>query len=220
MATEKQIAANRRNAQKSTGPTSVEGKAKARFNALKHGMTAEVAVLPHEDPDCYEDLRQSLIDDYEPANAGEAMLVEMVAINYWRLLRARRVESASLSLHVEAIKNRHEVSTDPTDQDDRGLAAAFANPTDSFRNLERYQATVERSYYRAMETLRKTQNDRKRHEAKIGSVPKHATEPKVRVAVAGASAYTTIEAAPLSIPMPQIVSRATQYQSAMSPQLL
>ncbi len=46
MATEKQIAANRRNAQKSTGPKSDAGKAKAKFNALKHGMTADTAVLP------------------------------------------------------------------------------------------------------------------------------------------------------------------------------
>jgi len=49
MATPAQIAANRTNAQKSTGPRSVEGKAASRFNALKHGMDAKSIVLPNED---------------------------------------------------------------------------------------------------------------------------------------------------------------------------
>src|SRR3954454_3354227 len=100
MATEKQIEANRRNAQKSTGPTTAEGKSKAKFNALKHGMTADTAVLPYEDPHSYEQMRQALIAHYEPANAGEHMLVELVVANYWRLLRARRVEAASMILHI------------------------------------------------------------------------------------------------------------------------
>ena len=49
MASQKQIEANRRNAQRSTGPASELGKAVAKFNALKHGMTADTAVLPYED---------------------------------------------------------------------------------------------------------------------------------------------------------------------------
>ena len=44
------MAANRRNAQKSTGPRSAAGKSRARFNALKHGVTAQIPVLPGEDP--------------------------------------------------------------------------------------------------------------------------------------------------------------------------
>jgi len=107
MATEKQIEANRRNAQKSTGPATEVGKTKAKFNALKHGMTADTAVLPYEDPSSYEQLRESLIDNYQPVGAGEQMLVELVAVNYWRLLRARRVEQASMKLHIEALKDRN-----------------------------------------------------------------------------------------------------------------
>lgn len=178
MATEKQIEANRRNAQKSTGPKSESGKAKARFNALKHGMTADVAVLPYEDPNSYEQLREALIGQYQPANAGEQMLVELVVVNYWRLLRARRVEAASFRLHIETIKRRNGKSTLPALDDDAGIAAAFAGPDDTFRNLERYQSGVERSYFRAVETLRKAQNDRRREERrnappeKIGFVSK------------------------------------------------
>src|SRR5256885_16033959 len=54
MATDAQIRANRKNASKSTGPKTEQGKAKARCNALKHGERARVVgampVLPHEDP--------------------------------------------------------------------------------------------------------------------------------------------------------------------------
>ena len=72
MATQKQIEANRRNAQKSTGPVTELGKAIAKFNALKHGMTACTAVLPYEDADSYAELRERFVATYKPANAVEA----------------------------------------------------------------------------------------------------------------------------------------------------
>ena len=56
MATQAQINANRANAQKSTGPRSVEGKSASRFNALKHGIDAASIVIPGEDPADYDAL--------------------------------------------------------------------------------------------------------------------------------------------------------------------
>jgi hypothetical protein len=171
MATQKQIEANRRNAQKSTGPKTVEGKAKAKFNALKHGMTAEVAVLPHEDKLSYEELRQATIDSYQPANGTELMLAELVAVNYWRLLRSRRVETAALDLHIRAYKGRHGISKSPSIDDDCGIATALVDPRNGLESIERYATKAERAYFRAVEALRKAQNDRMRHESKqIGFV--------------------------------------------------
>ena len=164
MATPKQIAANRRNAQKSTGPKTEQGKSKARFNALKHGKTAEAAVLPHEDKISYEELRRATIESYQPANGAELMLTELVALNYWRLLRACRVETATMDLHIRAYKGRHSVSTLPGMDDDCGIATAFADPNNGLSNIERYQTKAERSYFRAVEALRKAQNDRFRRE--------------------------------------------------------
>ena len=60
MSTLRQIEANRRNAQKSTGPTSVAGKAVSSMNALKTGIHAKSLVLPTEKA---ADLDQ-LIDEY------------------------------------------------------------------------------------------------------------------------------------------------------------
>src|SRR5215218_4687651 len=98
MATQKQIDANRRNAQRSTGPSTDLGKAVAKFNSLKHGMTAATAVLPYEDADSYAEIRTSFQATYKPANAVEAALVETIVNSYWRLLRIRRVETATIKL--------------------------------------------------------------------------------------------------------------------------
>src|SRR5919107_1781467 len=123
MASQKQIEANRRNAQKSTGPISDLGKATARFNALKHGMTASTAVLPYEDPLSYAELRESLVATYQPANAVEASLVEVIANSYWRMPRARLVETSTMTLGIRALKKRNNFNPDPREDDDMALAA-------------------------------------------------------------------------------------------------
>lgn len=164
MATDKQIEANRRNAQKSTGPVTQAGKAVARFNALKHGMTAETAVLPFEDPHAYATLREALITHYAPADIGEELLVDLITNSYWRLLRARRVETATMKLGIEALKKRHGLDPAPDRTDDDALAAFFTDEHDTMRKQERYHGTIERAYFRAVETLRKVQNDRIREE--------------------------------------------------------
>ena len=66
MATPAQIAANRANAQKSTGPTSAEGKSISRFNALKHGLDAQSLIIPGEDPAAYDALAADYRDEFAP----------------------------------------------------------------------------------------------------------------------------------------------------------
>ena len=77
MATAAQIEANRRNAQRSTGPKTDEGKARVRRNAFKHGMTARtiMPVLPQEDPKDLEDRTQQAITAMKPRNPLELDLV-------------------------------------------------------------------------------------------------------------------------------------------------
>ena len=154
-------------------------------------MTAEVAVLPHEDKLSYEELRQATIESYQPANGAELMLVELVAINYWRLLRARRVETAGFDLHIRAYKGRHGVSKSPSIDDDCGIATALADPRNGLDAIDRYATKAERAYFRAVEALRKAQNDRLRRESsRIGFVsqtrptPPSNAETPVRYGVA------------------------------------
>ncbi len=102
MATAAQIEANRLNAQKSCGPKTDEGKARARLNALKHGMTARTInpVLPHEDPKELEELTQQFIADLQPRNALERDLVCKAARLSWAIDRGERVETAHLAHRV------------------------------------------------------------------------------------------------------------------------
>ena len=166
MASQKQIDANRRNAQKSTGPVTDLGKATARFNALKHGMTARTAVLPYEDAESYAELRESFHDTYRPANAIEASLVETIANSYWRLLRIRRVETATFDLGIRGLKKKYNASEKPLppDDEDQTVAVVLNDDEDTLLKIERHQTRIERCYFQAIETLRKVQKDRLREE--------------------------------------------------------
>jgi hypothetical protein len=93
MSTQKQIKANRKNAQKSTGPKTDEGKAAVSKNAVKHGLFAAEAVVTSEDPAEYESYRDEFFAEMQPAGAVETMLAERFVSLAWRLLRAQRMQS-------------------------------------------------------------------------------------------------------------------------------
>ena len=94
---------NRRNAQKSTGPRTPEGKNRSRFNAVKHGMTAKTLVLPGEDPDALQERLDSWIGNLQPQNEVEQFLVEQAVQSSWKLDRADRAEVARLSHIIETL---------------------------------------------------------------------------------------------------------------------
>jgi hypothetical protein len=133
-------------------------------------MTAVTAVLPHEDADSYNELRESFLDTYKPANAVEASLVETIANSYWRLLRARRVETAALDMGIRGLKKRHNASLAPIKDDDQSLVVVLNDNEDPMLNVERHQTKIERCYFKAIETLRKVQNDRRREE-RLNPIP-------------------------------------------------
>ena len=84
MASDKQIEANRRNAQKSTGPRTVEGKAKAAGNAIKHGLLSRRIVLDCEDAEEFEAFRAAMVGDLRPAGAVEDLLADHAVASAWR----------------------------------------------------------------------------------------------------------------------------------------
>src|SRR5215471_10420 len=104
MATDKQIEANRRNAQKSTGPRTEEGRAAVRFNGLKHGLRAKSLCLPGDDPDELDAFLDNFEADYRPSTQTEAELVLQIAMATWRLRRFRRVEAALFTFGIEENK--------------------------------------------------------------------------------------------------------------------
>src|SRR5262245_33939099 len=98
----KQIEANRRNALKSTGPRSPEGKQRASRNALRHGLTAETVLEPLEDPEDYKLFEEAIAAEYDGESAVERELVLRLASLLWRLRRATSIEAALFELAGEA----------------------------------------------------------------------------------------------------------------------
>jgi hypothetical protein len=94
MATPAQIAANRRNAIKSTGPRTAAGKVASSRNGLRHGLAARAAVIPGEDPADFERFRAELREALAPRNGLEQVLAETAMMAAWRLRRAWRAEAA------------------------------------------------------------------------------------------------------------------------------
>ena len=95
MTSRAQAAANRRNAARSTGPRSAEGKARAAANALKHGLTATRATLRCEDREAWERLRLDLVARMQPEGEAEAKLVDDLAFHYLRLGRLPLAEAGA-----------------------------------------------------------------------------------------------------------------------------
>ena len=95
MGSEAKIAAARRNGLKSRGPKTAEGKEISRRNALKHGLTATIVMLPGEDPAAYEANRASWIESARPRNAVELGQVERLAYVSFQLARVARAQSAA-----------------------------------------------------------------------------------------------------------------------------
>ena len=91
------LEANRRNAQKSTGPRTEEGKGRSKMNAVKDGMRAQTLVLLDEDPQMLEDRRAAWRASLNPANEVEENAVNAAVEFSWLQDRARRAQDARLA---------------------------------------------------------------------------------------------------------------------------
>jgi len=131
---EAQLAANRANAQHSTGPTSDAGKEKSSQNRLIHGLAGTFRLLSWEDADQFQDLAKSLYNEHQPKTDSERRLVDSMVQHFWLMQRALTLQDQLL--------------TQPElDHKTFGLYL-------------RYQTTNERAYYKAkreFETGRKEQ---------------------------------------------------------------
>ena len=143
----KQIEANRRNALRSTGPTTDEGKLRSRGNAVRHGLTAETVIATLEDAEDYEAFELTIASDYDAPTAVERELVLRLAGVLWRLRRATAIETAffEAASSVQSAKDEHKTlppfvrslfkhtsssGSAPESQNDLLVAFVRANRTD------------------------------------------------------------------------------------------
>jgi hypothetical protein len=100
----RQTEANRRNARKSTGPTTEEGKQRSRCNAVRHGLTAETVIGALEDAEDYKAFEAAVIADYDATSAVERELVLRLASLLWRLRRAATIETGLFEIQAEHLR--------------------------------------------------------------------------------------------------------------------
>ena len=109
MASEKQKQANKKNAKLSSGPKTPAGKSKVAKNAIQHGIFTKELVINagdgKEDLDDYKALLDGLMADLLPQGIMESLLVEKIAVNYWRLRRLVRYETGELRDRLDDFEN-------------------------------------------------------------------------------------------------------------------
>ena len=170
---EKQHAANRANAAKSTGPRTPEGKARSARNARTHGFTASTfAVDRLEELDEVARLRQDAIAVYQPVNSQELFALEQMAISQQTMLRAARLEAGLFANCLESAINDDDTPfssrwqrafagepsplTEPVRAQNRNYAVSdgferMVKQGNAFTLLLRYKTQAERLYRRAIE---------------------------------------------------------------------
>ena len=172
--TKKQIDANHANAKQSTGPRTAEGKARVRLNAIKHGLRAEQVVVlggpTAEDPEEFDSLLSNMLHDCKPAGALERVLVERLAVSFWRLRRAYRFEARAIERANEPnpmSKMLEELSQLPPHkpglQELPGLR--------SLDKLVRYELMIDRELLRTAVQLERLQHTRKLEERRAVPEP-------------------------------------------------
>jgi hypothetical protein len=147
MASMKRIRANRRNAKKSTGPKTIDGKKRSRMNALKHGLDAETLILPGEDPAAFRDRLDAWRSGHPPRSPREEDLLEQAVRLSWRLDRADRALDAYLAERLardeDARRQRAEAQAVEAVEIGRRLLASPPLPT---YDLDRIQERLDRLY--------------------------------------------------------------------------
>jgi hypothetical protein len=172
MATPKQTAANRMNAQKSTGPRTTAGKAVSRFNALKHGIYAVHQIMFDEKPEDLAELSAEYHEHHSPADSDQRFLVDTLVHNEWRLRRTRRVEAELWqTAHDLFIVKNIDTASSCTSGD------AFATDSSIFERLQRVVNSCERAWRRALKELQRLQEVARGHALRPEAEPVPTPEP-------------------------------------------
>jgi hypothetical protein len=128
-------AINRANSQHSTGPRTESGKQRSSLNALRHGLTAQSAVLPSEDPAAYDQHRLKFLDEYQPATSTETQLVNELADTSWRLNRIPLLEADLLTRTDLGVLDAHRLLNSLSVQSQR-LSRQFQKALDQLLDIQ------------------------------------------------------------------------------------
>ncbi len=147
-----QLEANRRNAQQSTGPRTEAGKKTSSLNALRHGLTSRIVVLPTEDLSAYNRFCDEFLVDLAPETFAERQCARTIIDTQWRLNRVRTIEDGMLGLGHFGPENQ----IDPGHPEIHAAlttAAVYRSHSQAFVNLSMHEQRLYRILREATKTL-------------------------------------------------------------------
>ena len=153
---------NRANSQHSTGPKTEAGKQRSSLNALRHGLSGQIVVMPTEDLAAYQSHLKSFADEYHPQGATEAHLVQALADAAWRLNRVATLETNLLTLGVT--HSSPIADAPPQVQDALSIVAALESQSKALANLSMHSQRLSRQFERTVTQLRELQKIRRTQE--------------------------------------------------------
>jgi hypothetical protein len=136
------------------------GRARSSMNALRHGLTARVVVLPTEDMDAYQAFSKEIVDSLDAQTPVERQFAQTVADNQWRINRIRSIEDGMLGMgHFEAAGD----FDCPTSEIHAAMTAAraFRDRSQAFVNLSIYEQRLHRTIKEALRQLKELQTERR-----------------------------------------------------------
>ncbi len=159
---EARIRANQQNAQLSSGPRTIEGKAISRMNSLKHGLTGEGIVVSSEEAAEVENRSALLHSEMKPSTELARLLIHRVALHSVRMERSAQQEMAAVEAHVrQAVADF--VAPEGVDEaeaamlrEEAGRVALF-DPSKEACLARRYEAAAERGFFKALNEFRKVE---------------------------------------------------------------
>ena len=182
---------NRNNARHSTGPITFEGKRRSCLNALRHGLTGQIVVMPAEDLEAYQAHVQAFVTEYQPQGATETQLVQSLADAAWRLNRVSALETNLLTHDIIYDDFPNHESTHEM-REAIAIAAALDRHTKALANLSIHGQRLSRQFERTLALLQKLQHDRRtqsRHQPENATNPAQVHETKEQPYAAAANGF-------------------------------
>jgi hypothetical protein len=165
MASPAQLTANVANAQKSSGPKTEKGKHRTRLNAYRHGLTGQICLLTAEEHQAFDQHCTGIRASLEPVGALELELAQSIAEDYWRLKRARALETGIFALgHLGqlgalAASDRDDPAQLPIDEA-LSRARTWVAKGENFQLLALYEQRIHRAIEKNMAQLRTLRAER------------------------------------------------------------
>ena len=155
---ETRAAVNCRNAARSTGPVTAEGKRRVSLNALRHGLIGQTVVLPEDDLAAYQNHCAQFHAELKPKGLLETKAVQTIADTYWRLARIRAMKNNLFSLGFE--EQPEDLATDPVIHCALAQAKALDTRGELLARLSPYEQRLNRTLVLAKTELRQLQQER------------------------------------------------------------